>query len=523
MQIPSPPGRRLPGFGTAEMRARALASGALVFALTAACTSGGSTEPSSRGAGGSSKASFAPSVAAAECPDDIESSILGPHECGYLTVLEDRTRPDGPKIRLFYLRVQPEGGPTQPEPIASVGQEIAQPPHYGTNVGIAESSGRELILLNQRGVGYSQPSLACPEVDEVASDLVAHPLSSASVRDAFDDAVSACRARLTERGVHPSSYTLAAAARDLEDLRHALGVSSWNLMAWGSASRLLLEYARRDQQGVRALVLDAPRFPELDPISEAGPDTRDALEALAETCRASKGCDRRYPHVEQALSQAAEALDRSPITSSVHGRTVVVDGGALVRVARHLVSGDQEGAGSVPQVVYRALDGDVRAVAQVLADDPGLCVGYLPRCGEDPTSLGAYLSFTCSDAPASLEGSGVYTRAFGKADPYLGACRAWGVEPGGDHPAPVRTDAPVLVLRGAYDAFSPLDLVRQATENMPNAHVVLVPHLGHDVFAWGYDCLRDTRNDWLLNPQVAPDFAACLKTIPPPTFRGSSP
>jgi pimeloyl-ACP methyl ester carboxylesterase len=305
------------------MRPRALAAGVLVLGLTAACTGGGSTEPPP---GGSSKATFAPSVAAAKCPDDVETSITAPHKCGYLTVLEDRSRPDGPKIRLFYLRAQPEGGPAEPEPIASVGQEIAQPPDYGSNVGIAENSGRELILLDQRGVGHSKPSLACPEVEEVADDLVAQPLSSAAVRKAFDDAVSACRARLTEGGVHPSSYTLTAAARDLEDLRRALGVSSWNLMAWGSASRLLLESARRDRQGVRALVLDAPRFPELDPISEAEPDTRDALRALAKTCGASEGCDRHYPHVERALSQAAAALDRSPITSTVDGGTVVVDG-----------------------------------------------------------------------------------------------------------------------------------------------------------------------------------------------------
>lgn len=503
------------------MRPRALAAGAVVLALTAACTGGGSTEPSSLPTGGASKASFAPSVAAAKCPDDIEFSTIAPHQCGYLTVLEDRTRPDGPKIRLFYLRVQPEGGPTEPEPIASVGQEIAQPPDYGSNVGIAANSGRELILLDQRGVGHSKPSLACPEVEEVAGDLVAHPLSSVAVRNAFDDAVSACRARLTEAGVHPASYTLAAAAQDLKELRHALGVSTWNLIAWGTASRVLLEYARRDPQGIRALVLDAPQFPELDPISEAGPDARDALGALAETCRASKGCDRRYPHLERALSQAAAALDRSPITLSVNGRTVVVDGGALLRVVRDMVSGDQESAGSVPQVVYGALDGNVQAVAQHLAEDPyGMCSGYLPRCGEVPLSLGAYLSFTCSDAPASPEVSGVYAEAFGEADPYLGACRAWGVEPGGDHPAPVRTDVPVLVLRGAYDVFSPLDLVRHATANMPNAHVVLVPNLGHDVFAYGYDCLRDARNTWLLHPQDAPDFAACLQTIPPPTFRG---
>ncbi|HEX9311287.1 MAG TPA: hypothetical protein VGA30_00480, partial [Actinomycetota bacterium] len=170
------------------MRSRALAAGAVVLAITTACTGRGSTEPPP---GGSSKATFAPSAAAAKCPDDIESSVLGPHACGYLTVLEDRTRPHGPKIRLFYLRVQPEGGPTEPEPITSVGQEIGQPPDYGSNAGIAASSGRELILLDQRGVGHSKPSLACPEVDEVAGDLVTHPLSSASVRNAFDEAVSA--------------------------------------------------------------------------------------------------------------------------------------------------------------------------------------------------------------------------------------------------------------------------------------------------------------------------------------------
>jgi pimeloyl-ACP methyl ester carboxylesterase len=500
------------------MQARTLAIGALLVALTASCTEGGSTEPSSDRNGGSSKASFVPSVAAARCPDDVEFVIIAPHTCGYLTVLEDRTRPDGPTISLFYLRVQPEGGPAEPEPIASVGQEIAQPPDYAS-VGITASSGRELILLDQRGVGHSQPSLACPEVDEIAGDLVAQPLSSVSVGDAFDDAVSACRARLTEQGVHPSSYTLGAAAQDLEDLRRALGVSTWNLIAWGSASSLLLEYARRDRQGVRALVLDAPQFPEIDPILEAEPDTREAIGALAEACRTSKNCDRRYPHLERALSQAAAALDRSPIRSPVNGRTVVVDGGALIRVVRHLVSGDREEEGSVPHVVYRALHANVRAVAEELASDPGMCVGYRPRCGE-PTSLGAYLSFTCSGALASLEGSGVYADAFGEADPYLGACRAWGVSPGDDHPAPVRTDVPTLVLRGAYDAFSPLDLVRHATANMPNAHVVLVPHLGHDVFEWGYDCLTDTRNSWLLHPQDAPDFTGCLETIPPPDFSG---
>ena len=78
------------------------------------------------------------------------------------------------------------------------------------------------------------------------------------------------------------------------------------------------------------------------------------------------------------------------------------------------------------------------------------------------------------------------------------------------------TDVRSLVLRGQYDAFSPLDLLRQVNTVMPLAQVVLVPRFGHDVF--GVDCLRDARNRWLLHPQNDPVSSACLKTIPTPTF-----
>jgi pimeloyl-ACP methyl ester carboxylesterase len=483
------------------MRARVLAIAVLM--LVSACT-GGRASPST----------FQPTVAAAACPAAVEVVVPGPHSCGSLTVLEDRTRPNGPTIRLFYLRVQPAGGTPEPEPIAAVGEELAQSPSYDT--GIAESSNRELILLDQRGTGHSKPSLACPEVDAVAGDLVAGPLSSETVRDRFRGAIAACRTRLTAGGVHPEAYTLAAAAQDLEELRRALGVPSWNLISWGSASRLLLEYARRHPRPIRALVLGSPQFPQRDPISEAAGDLDDAFQALTETCRASKECAGDYPDLPRALSQAVTALVRSPVSALVRGNKVVVDGAALLRVLRSLVSShDPEAVGQVPRIVYRALGGDIGAVAAALAADPGMCIGYLPRCDE-PRSLGAYLSFTCPDAPTSPKVQDVYAAAFGEADPYLEACRAWDVEAAGDPPAAVTTDVPSLVLGGQYDAFSPLDLIRQVNTAMPHAQVVLVPRFGHDVF--GVGCLRDGRNRWLLRPQDHLVSSDCLKTIPTPTF-----
>jgi pimeloyl-ACP methyl ester carboxylesterase len=485
------------------MRARSLAFASLI--LGTACT-----------ADGSAPSALHPSVETVKCPADVETVVLKPHSCGYLTVLEDRTRLDGPTIKLFYMRVQPTGVAVEREPLAAVGYEIAQPPNYEDIVGITDTSKRELILMDQRGTGHSEPSLACPEVEAISSDLLSELLSSSAVRNTLREAVTACRSRLAEAGIDTDAYTLTAAAQDLEDLRIALGVPSWNLISWGSASRVLLEYVREYPEPSRSLVLSSPQFPERDAISEAAGEFADAFRAVAGACAASNECGRRYPDLQRTLSEAVSALQRSPVSVNVQGGEVVVDGVALVRVVRDLISShDAEAQGKVARIVHAALHGSVRAVASELTSDPGICIGYLPLC-EQPVSLGAYLSFTCPDSSPPTRSSKVYARPLGKANPYWVACDAWGTGRGARNATPVVTNVPSLILRGEYDAFSPLDLVRRVETNMPNAHVVLVPRFGHDVF--GVACLRDARNEWLMAPQGDPVYSDCLRTIPVPTF-----
>jgi pimeloyl-ACP methyl ester carboxylesterase len=449
----------------------------------------------------------------APCPSDIELVVLTPHDCGYLVVPEDRDDPQGPTIRLFYLHVEPAGGVVERDPIASVGYEIAQEPHYASIVSVGQGTGRELYLLDQRGTGHSEPSLACPEVDEVASEMLGEPLTPAT--EVFRGAVSECAERLRAAGVDLAAYDLAEAGEDLEDLRRAVAVPSWNLISYGSASRVLLEDARRHPGGIRSLVLDSPQFPQRNPISAAPDGYRTSWSALVAACQRDRVCARTYPDLDRALTEAAVQLDRSPRMSRSEGTAVIVDGAALQRVVRHLLSFHELRAwGSIPSIVYDALDGDVRTVAQQLAADPGMCIGYIPRCIH-PRSVGAYLSFTCPDVLSAV--GALPEGTFGSGDPYVAACDAWAVEASSGASPALSTQVPVLVLRGEYDSFSPLDLVEQTPATMPNAHVILAPFLGNDVFGT-YDCMRESRNRWWQDPSGEPDFTACIDSIPPPTF-----
>ena len=108
----------------------------------------------------------------------------------------------------------------------------------------AERLQRETIIMEPRGVGRSRPSLDCPEIDAISAGALKAGIGDRKVHAAFLDAVSACRTRLSEAGIDVAAYDLSAMAADAEDLRQALGIESWGIMTYGSASLVALAVLR---------------------------------------------------------------------------------------------------------------------------------------------------------------------------------------------------------------------------------------------------------------------------------------
>lgn len=108
------------------------------------------------------------------CRTEIPEGVQA--ECGDLVVLADRSQPDGPTIRLAVFRLPATGPNPNPTPLVF----LAGGPGQGGSVGLLPFTSPEapdsrlrenhtLLLLDQRGTGFSQPSLACPEVDALAT------------------------------------------------------------------------------------------------------------------------------------------------------------------------------------------------------------------------------------------------------------------------------------------------------------------------------------------------------------------
>ena len=108
-----------------------------------------------------------PELVEADCPMWFDRP-RGLHvDCGYVAVLEDRGTPDGHVIRLAVARLRGSDPSPRPDPVIYLAG--------GPGVSALESidrftddarfiwKERDLILLDQRGVGHSEPRLECPD------------------------------------------------------------------------------------------------------------------------------------------------------------------------------------------------------------------------------------------------------------------------------------------------------------------------------------------------------------------------
>jgi pimeloyl-ACP methyl ester carboxylesterase len=510
-----------------------------VAVLTGACDSARPSPAVSPGttsaAASAGGAALSPSIAAASCPDDVRADIVIAISCGFLTVLEDRTKPGGRTIQLFFARFDPPGGTTTSDPLITMGA-LGDAPDYGGMAQSGQRTHRVLYLLDPRGIGHSKPSLDCPEVVAVGPDLAGFRLRDPARQTILVAAVRACHDRLVGQGVDLEAYDLHENANDMDDLRTTLGIASWNINTNGSANRLAFEVAQRFPGTVRSMVIDSPSLPSPDFLT-IGPTSLDlAIDTLAAACTSQVACARQFPHLAKMVREGLARLDANPITLDVSGTVdainlghpirIVMDGAALLRVIRFgLGSQGGNGASRALTTIRAVLDGTLDATDSLvlaLASDTGDCLGMLAICEDE--SLGSTYSIICRDfatqvdtsrLTASVAGRVAYVDVFSPSA-LLVPCAAWGVSPAAHRPPGSLTDGiPILVVRGTFDPYSAASSeVAEAAAGAPNVYLVDVPNQSYNALGFN-ECVVRFRNAWVDAPTSPPADTSCLGSIPP--------
>jgi pimeloyl-ACP methyl ester carboxylesterase len=425
--------------------------------------------------------------------------------CGTLRVPEDRSNPAGRQIEL-HVAVIPAIKRT-PEPDAlfllagGPGQSAIEAFPAIVSLIFQIHQDRDIVLVDQRGTGQSNP-LRCldPEDESLNDEEVLGKLKS-------------CPETLD---ADLRFYTTEIAMTDLDEVRSALGYETINIYGGSYGTRAALTYLRMFPAHVRTVTLDAVVNPEFVMFMDAAEDGQAALEQFFARCEADEACKTTFPNLRSEFEEILARLEDSPaeitiphpltnkplelsltrkmISSLVFNTLYVPDLVATLPLSIHTAYADKN---------YAPL------ISQAFLVNAGLYEGmfYAVTCTEDAPLISP------EEAARRSEGSPFGDRT---AD-FASVCATWPkgqVSP--EFRAPVTSDVPVLILSGAADPITPPWHAEKVAENLTNEIHVVFEGMGHGNLA--SRCTIDLFRDFIESGSTAGLDTSCVKGIQPPPF-----
>jgi pimeloyl-ACP methyl ester carboxylesterase len=417
--------------------------------------------------------------------------------CGYLTVPQNRSDPDEINVNLAVAIIHASGVRPRTDPILYLeggpgGSALADPDYWLESL---LHTSRDIILLDQRGTGFSLPSLDCPETDAYTNE-------EDSGYDSLVAAATACRDRLTLDGVDLSQYNSANSAADVEDLRLALGIDKWNLYGVSYGTRLALTVMRDFPAGVRAVVLDSVYPPNVKGYTEDAANSIAAIEKLVKGCADDEECADAFPNLKQRFYRVVADLNAQPVEVGDYNYT----GDDLVNFLFNSLY-DTSLIPYLPLVIYAASEANydpwVKLDEYVNGAEFGLNASAGAKAGQpgqdeepsanDADSQGMFYSVECNESVIFSD----YDKAAAMVADYpksvtegllasleetFAVCDIWGAgEAGAVENRAVHSEIPTLVAAGEYDPVTPVRWSKLARRTLPNSFYVEMPRGGHGV------------------------------------------
>ena len=284
-------------------------------------------------------------------------------EIGRLSVPESRDRDSTHLIRLAFYRLRSTakkpgspivflaGGPGVP------GSAMVQIPAYLELFQRLRETG-DVIVLDQRGTGLTQPSLACRSTEPPPPDLLE---SESKALGAIRSRLDVCVGSLRATGIAVESYQTNENADDVEDLRRALGVERVRLLGASYGTELALAMMRRHPTSVERAVLAGVRGPDQALKLPSVLDLQ--LKRISDLARRDSVYGALRPDFESMVRELVRRLEKKPLglsmTDQGTGRkwTIGVGPVGLQGVLQNDLS-DARATRALPAMIYSLAQGD---------------------------------------------------------------------------------------------------------------------------------------------------------------------
>lgn len=386
---------------------------------------------------------------------------------------------------------------------------------------------QDVILFDQRGMGMSTPSLACPFEQQATATPVAgappaaSPMAEMSSANALQPLLE-CGQQLLDSGIDPTAFTTTSNAADVNAIREALGANKVDLLGISYGSELALAVMRDYPDAIDSVILASPLPLEANFLSSQLTGFDAALKRIFAGCEDDPECAAANPDLEQSLEQVVAQLNESPLTIETKALMtgdpleVPVDG-ALFLTALYTSIFVGSAIPAVPSLITTTAAGDTALLENLIP------LVLLPI----PSTQGALFTYVCqeeypytSEQEIEQDLADVDALPLLRGDDFIGAtalsfvvCGEWEFPTAPESiNQPVRSDIETLIFSGGFDPITPPQFADDVAANLPNSTVVDVPGLGHDPVTTGGQCTIGIAVSFLADPE-APVDAGCAADL----------
>jgi pimeloyl-ACP methyl ester carboxylesterase len=432
--------------------------------------------------------------------------------CGTVSVPRDYDRPDAGRFKLAVVVIKSEQQPAWPEPVVYVsggpGYPITVYAAYQARLPYAPR--RDLILVDQRGTGRSEPSL-CPDLSNKLLDaaLAFAAIATEEALAARRAAYLACRDQAIGRGFDLRNFGTRVTAEDFEQVRQALRLESWNVYGESYGTTVAMTLAALHPDPVRSVVLDSIYPP--DPVPLWSTNVSDARDALFAHCAGDKVCSTSFPDLAGTYRDAMARLEQNPLVVTVPPQMRQPDDrvsltASLFEVVVSNLLYFPTAYPSLPRTIQSVHDGEPQGLGTVLA----------PQLAAAATQNRAtHAAVECRDRSRFRNDLPAGANTLDRLQLY-GVCDRWS-DLGPSPLVPTGTRVPTLVLAGQFDPVARPAQSRHVAELIGNnARFVEFPLVGHNVRQFS-PCGAKIAADFIDRPAQAPD-TSCTDRVAPIRF-----
>jgi pimeloyl-ACP methyl ester carboxylesterase len=464
-----------------------------------------------------------PPVAGLATPEVATTSGL---ECATLSVPLDYADPGGERISIGLNRLPAR------DPAQRIGSLIVNPggPGGAGSVFVAQQAGGtpvftdavldhfDLIGMDPRGTGTSTPVRCDPDVwNEEVSRFPTDEAGFAELR-AHTEAVGESCLRLS--GPLLGHLDTVSAARDMEQVRLALGGEPLNYLGLSYGTQLGATYAELFPETIRVMALDGALDHGQRALAMLDNEARaydTALERFAAWCDETEPCALHGQDVLAVYDELVVAADETPIPAPHCAETGACREEATGEDIRFAVQGlllfthptpafGLPGWEGLAKALAEAQAGDASAFAPYLAqsETDGVYAGQAIECVDWETDITRYDDLAAHETFARVIAP--HTQGATQTWLVLTGCMGWPV-PVANPPGPwnVAGTPPILIVNATYDPSTAYVWAQLMREQIASSVLLTRSGDGHTSYLLpGESQTRDAIDHYLLTGETPP-------------------